>query len=841
MFKVVWDKENNGVRLTMSPSGEALNVCPRPVFWEELDFLGLDKIGWTYPHSEEPLLWACDRRYFYKGELVLEVRGGNLLDLPTSVPFVDNLQLNPIDIDILKDKNEDSLFLLEHEALGFIDQTYKTHLSSDSKKKGEEIVYEDLTRLLKEQTKQDHTIILEDCGSFDIMPSDKASQLGKRKVYNSHIDMVLVSFSGGKDSQVVLDLVARTIPANKFLVVYSDTGYELPTSLKLYEVIINHYKASYPDLNFYIARNHQTVLDYWDKIDSPSKIHRWCCAVMKTAPLYRLMKELSGMGKQPNVLTFEGLRAEESAARSTYSRIGTGVKHNNVVNVRPIFEWSVTEVWLYLLLKNLPINSAYRKGLNRVGCVICPLSSELGDCLDYHFFPQKAQPFIDKLREKAAQSHIPDINKYLKERKWKVRAGGNNHHTDTSINFIKSSVDLIINIINPKEDIFEWVKTLGDIAVVEETPTKKIIQVKRNDRIFTFDFEFNKANQILLQVENVVSDVVFTSLIKRVINKSSYCVHCEVCEVECPTGALSVVPKVKIDESKCVHCVRCLTFKDNGCIVANSIRMTAQSNTDLQTGLTPLKRFNTFGFRKKWIDFFIKNTETFFQNSDHGLNKDKQLPIFVNWLRSSGLLQQENKDTTTLFQLLKDVFITSPSTFWEIVWTNLSYNTELVSLYNQLVDYGRPFSREEVQTLLSESSCTTEAVTDNALKSILNTFKESPLGKEVPVGVIVKTGNNTSIIRKPHNDLSLVATAYSLYRYAEKTGRYSLTVSEFYNPEQKEGIVRQFGIEREALERNLRSLEADSNHVLRAELKMGLDNIILRDDLTSEDILKLLL
>ena len=71
MFKVIWDKENNGVRLTMAPpSGEALNVCPRPVFWEELDFLGLNRIGWKYPHCEEPLLWACDRRYFYKGEFM---------------------------------------------------------------------------------------------------------------------------------------------------------------------------------------------------------------------------------------------------------------------------------------------------------------------------------------------------------------------------------------------------------------------------------------------------------------------------------------------------------------------------------------------------------------------------------------------------------------------------------------------------------------------------------------------------------------------------------------------------------------------------------------------------
>ena len=68
MFKVIWDAENNGVRLTMSSKGDALNVSPRPVFWEELDLLGLNKKGWIYPHVEEPLLWACDRRYFYKGD-----------------------------------------------------------------------------------------------------------------------------------------------------------------------------------------------------------------------------------------------------------------------------------------------------------------------------------------------------------------------------------------------------------------------------------------------------------------------------------------------------------------------------------------------------------------------------------------------------------------------------------------------------------------------------------------------------------------------------------------------------------------------------------------------------
>ena len=97
------------------------------------------------------------------------------------------------------------------------------------------------------------------------------------------------------------------------------------------------------------------------------------------------------------------------------------------------------------------------------------------------------------------------------------------------------------------------------------------------------------------------------------------------------------------------------------------------------------------------------------------------------------------------------------------------------------------------------------------------------------------------ITRRPHNELSMVAAAYSLYRYAERQKRFTLTVSEFYDENQKEGISRQFGIDKDVFERLLLSVQEEGNHVLRAELNMGLDNIILRDDLTSVDILKLML
>ena len=97
------------------------------------------------------------------------------------------------------------------------------------------------------------------------------------------------------------------------------------------------------------------------------------------------------------------------------------------------------------------------------------------------------------------------------------------------------------------------------------------------------------------------------------------------------------------------------------------------------------------------------------------------------------------------------------------------------------------------------------------------------------------------LTRNTHTEISLCAVAYSLFRYAERQKRYSLTVSEFYDENQKEGIYRQFGINKDTFERLLLSLQEDSNHVLRAELNMGLDSITLREDLDPITCLKMLI
>ena len=210
----------------------------------------------------------------------MEVKGGNIFDTPTIqiVPGFENLTLIPANMEYLRKRNEDSLFLIEHEAMDFINETFRRYKGlADVTKKNPDIDFQELAARMEKKTKEEHVVVKESCDSFDVMPLSEAEAQGKAPILSSKVDMFISSFSGGKDSQVVLDLVSRVVPSTDFLVIYSDTGYELPTSLQLYKDIEDYYHERYPDLKFYLAKNHQPVLYYWDEIGSPSNVHRWCC------------------------------------------------------------------------------------------------------------------------------------------------------------------------------------------------------------------------------------------------------------------------------------------------------------------------------------------------------------------------------------------------------------------------------------------------------------------------------------------------------------------------------------------------------------------------------------
>ena len=179
MFKISWDKETGGIKLSSRVDKDTLGISPRPVFFEELDLLKLNELGWKYPKSKGPLLWACNKQYFYRGKFVFEVKGANIYDAATVFlqPDAKDLQLEPINLNAMLENCKDEMFLLESEAIEFIRGIYlqySTANKSVKQIKANELDYEVLAAKIEKQTKQKMAIVKQDCDSFDIIPLDNA-------------------------------------------------------------------------------------------------------------------------------------------------------------------------------------------------------------------------------------------------------------------------------------------------------------------------------------------------------------------------------------------------------------------------------------------------------------------------------------------------------------------------------------------------------------------------------------------------------------------------------------------------------------------------------------------
>lgn len=812
---------------------DTLSISPRPVFYEELNLLGMKELGWDYPECQEPLLWACNKEYFYFGEKVFEAKGANIYDKATVdfVPGKETLTLKPVNVKAMLEKTKEQMFLIESEAIEFIHETYLQYTRARKtveKTKANQLDFEALAARQEQKTKTKMAIVKEDCDSFDIMPLSEAEKQGKQIFQTTKIDKFLASFSGGKDSQVVLDLCTRAIPSTEFEVIYSDTGYELPPSLDLYERVKEHYRELYPDLKFSTARNHEEVINYWDKIGTPSDNHRWCCAVMKTAPLYRLLKLEDN--KQARVLTFDGIRAEESTRRSTYARIGKGVKHDTVINASPILNWNAIEIFLYLWRYELPVNPAYRQGMTRVGCLICPFSSEWNDMVSSRCYSDKLQPFLTRVEAITKKSGVKDVDEYIKEGNWKRRSGGRGMSFPASINFVSTKPNLVAKINNPQVDVMTYLRPIGlfNYSTAEDGRISGEIKYRKTSTLYSFSIE-KKDKDIIVTFYDTQKDPVLQGLLKRVLNKATYCVQCEVCEVECPTGALHVLgEKPYIDDKRCISCGKCLTFHDFGCIAAASLAVTGKQNQHKMK----LISYNNFGLNEGWLDIYFSDHENFFTENLAGLNEKEILPNFAKWLYHAGIIADvQSKEITPLGLLLEDLYMDNPEAVWQIIWVNLSYSSPIAQWFSNSVEWGTTVTSDSLKEMaINDYSDTSATTVKNVTYALIRTFKESPIGK---MGQYATTEKKDLFVRKNFEDIDKITVAYSIYKFAEEKGIRSMRVADLYSPDVTGGVYREFGIPKNILERHLRSLNSDSTRLLVAELNMGLDNITLQEGVTS--------
>ena len=311
MYSYTWDEETGG--LLLNSTELKFSKEPRPVYSRELDILGFNRY-WNYVKDDSaPIMWAEANNYIYRGKLVAQVKGGSFFTAPEIVILEElNETLKAVDIASMVRKNADLIEKLSSE-------TIKSVFNTFNKFKGK-------------------------------------------------VDIFHVSYSGGKDSEVTLDIVQKALPHNDFVVVFGDTGMEFPDTYRSVEIAKQKCKDT--GIRFYIAKSHMTPMESWNRFGPPSSTNRWCCSVHKTTPQLLTIREIVGK-ENFREMAFVGVRGDESLRRSGYDFVSYGTKHRGQYSCNPILEWNSAEVYLYLYSSRLPINKAYKRGNSRAGCLVC--------------------------------------------------------------------------------------------------------------------------------------------------------------------------------------------------------------------------------------------------------------------------------------------------------------------------------------------------------------------------------------------------------------------------------------------------------------------------------------
>lgn len=236
-------------------------------------------------------------------------------------------------------------------------------------------------------------------------------------------DYIVVSSSGGKDSQALLDYVYdRAVHAgveDRLHVVHADLGeaeWEGTTEVARKQV------AAYAlEDRFHIvhgrgqARDEEGNRTYYrrdllEQVEErglwPGTSTRYCTSDNKRGPIRRVYTSLSREfrknveKRRVRILEVLGLRAEESSTRARRDPL----EHNASASTKttkyvdtwlPLLYWTEDEVWSRIDRAGTPSHPAYRAGLNRASCFFCIFAPKNALVAAAQADPDKAERYVE--------------------------------------------------------------------------------------------------------------------------------------------------------------------------------------------------------------------------------------------------------------------------------------------------------------------------------------------------------------------------------------------------------------------------------------------------------------
>jgi len=781
MYTYEWDASTGGYLLNNVPL--AMSKEPRPVYYQELDILGFDQY-WKYDKSDAfPYMWAEANNYIYRGRLVAKVKGGSACQKPEIVlieePEADGEYLQFIDVPAMVFKNRDIMESLTQET---IKKVYNYYIE-----------------------------------------------------YKKKVDVFYVAFSGGKDSVVTLDIVSRALAHNDFKVLFGDTGMEFPDTYKLVDKIEQWcYEEG---IEFFRAHSELQPEYTWMKFGPPTQTMRWCCSVHKSTPQILLLR---AMTNKPNFrgMAFTGVRGDESASRSEYESVSKDEKVKGQYSCHPILEWNTAELYLYIYGRNLFLNEAYKKGNSRAGCLVCPLAAGKNmyfkEVSYSETYPSTTMfnEIILKTTEKDLSNNEAVIE-YMDIGGWKARRSGK------ELNFAKRIIEekqecgtLRIILKNVNTSWREWFKTIGNLSYISDCEVS--IEYEKKNYVVTVE-ELSEETVFSVNIgSNTQSDILFTSALRTVLKKVAYCIGCRVCEANCPFGHIHFHEgQVNIDDS-CLKCKKCHDIQ-YGCLVADSLRVPMEEKK-----MGSIDRYGNFGIEYAWVKEYFQKKDKFWEEPSIGSNKVKSLKAFLNDSEIT------IKSKFAEFGKVIDKIGVDAVEAWALIACNVAYTSEF-NWWIKNIPFDGDYTPEMIDAMLPKE------MSKNSRSHIVSAYKNifisiSQLGKDIGMGICnyeEKNGKRylNSISKASWNNPDSRVILYSLYKFAENCGDYyTFTINRLLNFDiESDGVspAQIFGVGRDEMVRILNGLAANYPEFITVSFAIDLDNIYLKSDKTSDEVLEL--
>ena len=266
---------------------------------------------------------------------------------------------------------------------------------------------------------------------------------------------------------------------------------------------------------------------------------------------------------------------------------------------------------------------------------------------------------------------------------------------------------------------------------------------------------------------------------------------------------------------RCTHCSQCHKV-DKGCLIYKSLEM-PKGGSKMES--KSLNCYSTHAPKMEWIKQYFELKNEFLTNNSLG---SQMFSFFKRFLRDAELIEGDN--FTQFAQIVESVGLDNLNS-WAMILVNLSYSQQ-INWYVKHINMNETSNKGYIVSLLTDSG-TNERAAGDIFRSF-SRFLELPFN-EVGMGYSNKEKNKiTSITRTAWQTPDSRVVLYSLYKFAEACGDYyQFTLSRLLNHDIDQ------------MEKILNGLSVNYPEFINASFTLDLDNITLRSEKSSQDVLEL--